>query len=225
MRGHSTQFVDDRVQLIFSDTGSGMDEETKRRVFEPFFTTKMDIGTGLGLSTVYNTVEQWGGTIEVESTPGKGTTFILQLPIWEEEDLEKHEEREVRLARPGKVLIIDDDKRICSVLSRILEKGHEVETVTDGRKALDQFVLGRYDVVLIDLGMSGMSGDRVAKEIRQKDPLVSTVLITGWELSEGDPRRESFDFELAKPFDDLDEISDVVAQAIELHEERVGKGS
>jgi len=217
-----TQCVDDRVQLTFSDTGVGMDEETRRRVFEPFFTTKIDIGTGLGLSTVYKTVEQWGGTIEVESIPGKGTTFILQLPIWKGENLEKNEEREERLARPGKVLIIDDDKRLCSVLSRILENDHEVETVTDGRKALDQFVLGRYDVILIDLGMSGLSGNRVAQKIRHRDPLVSTVLITGWELDEGDPRREPFDLQIAKPFDGIDEIRNVVVQAIQLHDERAG---
>jgi signal transduction histidine kinase len=76
-----TQMVEDMVQIRFSDTGTGMDEETRRRVFEPFFTTKMDIGTGLGLSTVHNTVEGWGGTIEVDSTPGEGTTFILRFPI------------------------------------------------------------------------------------------------------------------------------------------------
>ena len=65
----------------------------------------------------------------------------------------------------------------------------------------------------------------MAREIRQRDPLVSTVLITGWDLDDGDSRREPFDLQIGKPFDDLDEISDVVAQAIELHDERIGKGS
>ena len=160
-----TQLAGERVQLSFTDTGIGMDEETKRRVFEQFFTTKMDIGTGLGLSTVYNTVEQWGGDIDVDSAPGEGTTFTLQLPIWEEEVIEEATKREDRRVRSGKVLIIDDDEGVCSLISRLLETDHDVETVTDGRKALEQFVSGSYDVALIDLGMSGMSGDRVAKEL------------------------------------------------------------
>jgi len=75
-----TQMVEEKVQIIFSDTGAGMDEETRRRVFEPFFTTKMDVGTGLGLSTVHNTVIGWGGTIEVDSAPGEGATFTLCFP-------------------------------------------------------------------------------------------------------------------------------------------------
>ncbi|MCC7264644.1 MAG: PAS domain S-box protein [Candidatus Latescibacteria bacterium] len=72
----------DQVRLDFSDTGVGMDEQTRLRVFEPFFTTKMDVGSGLGLSTLYNSVTHWGGTVAVASTPGQGTTFTLHLPAW-----------------------------------------------------------------------------------------------------------------------------------------------
>ncbi|MBT4497115.1 MAG: PAS domain S-box protein [Gemmatimonadetes bacterium] len=75
-----TEGADGQVQITFSDTGMGMDEETRRRVFEPFFTTKMNVGTGLGLSTAYNTVTGWGGTMEVDSTPGEGTKFTLRFP-------------------------------------------------------------------------------------------------------------------------------------------------
>ena len=77
----AARIVEDHVQLTFRDTGVGMDEETRTRVFEPFFTTKMDRGSGLGLSTVYKMVAQWGGDIEVESAPGEGTTFILRFPV------------------------------------------------------------------------------------------------------------------------------------------------
>jgi PAS domain S-box-containing protein len=218
-----SRVVEESVQITFGDTGIGMDGETRNRVFEPFFTTKMDIGTGLGLSTVYNTVELWGGEIELESTPDKGTRFTFCFPTWKEEKTEEKREPEKRQIRPGKVLVIDDDEGICSVLARMLGKVHEVETITDGRRALEQFTPGRYDVVLIDLGMSGMSGDRVAEELRSRDPLISTVLITGWELSEDDPRRDPFDFQMMKPFGSLDEVRDVAARGIELHNQRSGK--
>ena len=71
------------VELVLRDTGTGMDEETRRRAFEPFFTTKVKVGSGLGLSTVYGTMRSWGGTVSVNSAPGKGTTFVLRFPALE----------------------------------------------------------------------------------------------------------------------------------------------
>ena len=78
----TTRTVGKVVRLKVSDTGAGMVEETSRRVFEPFFTTKGTVGTGLSLFAVYSTVTRWGGNIEVESAPGEGTTFTLDLPVW-----------------------------------------------------------------------------------------------------------------------------------------------
>ena len=72
------------VRLDFGDTGTGMDEQTRLRIFEPFFTTKTNTGTGLGLSTLYNSVTAWGGTVAVESSLGRGTTFSLLFPVWKE---------------------------------------------------------------------------------------------------------------------------------------------
>ncbi len=77
-----TQAIAESVQLTVKDTGIGMDEETQSRVFEPFFTTKSEVGTGLGLSTLYSTATHWGAFIDVESTPGEGTTFTLRFPAW-----------------------------------------------------------------------------------------------------------------------------------------------
>jgi len=85
-----TQWDKAGVQLSVSDTGIGMDAETCRRVFEPFFTTKQTVDAGLGLSASYGTVPGWGGNIEVESTPGTGTTFTLHLPIWTQPSDELH---------------------------------------------------------------------------------------------------------------------------------------
>ncbi|MFC1525439.1 response regulator [Candidatus Latescibacterota bacterium] len=97
---------------------------------------------------------------------------------------------------------------------------HTVAVVGDGREALDQFVPGEYDVALIDLGMPGLAGDQVAEQMRRLDPLVATVLITGWVLEPDDVRQCWFDLQIPKPFDDLDEVEAVVAQAIELHDAR-----
>jgi len=221
-----TQSVEDQVQLTVTDTGKGMDEETRRKVFEPFFTTKMDIGKGLGLTTVYGIITRWRGSIDVESTPGQGTTFTLRFPMWMEPEVQEEEKIvEVRQGRIGKVLIVDDDEGICALLSRFLGEKHEVDTVADGRKALERFAPGKYDVVLIDMGMPGMSGDQLLKQIKDIDPQVATVLITGLDLPDTDTRVSSFDFQRTKPFGDLDEVEDVVARAIALHDERVKKGN
>ena len=216
-----TETVEDQVQITFSDTGTGMDEETRRRVFEPFFTTKMDVGSGLGLSIAYNTVTGWGGTIEVDSAAGEGTTFTLRFPVWMAEAVETQEKTaDAFPTRSGRILVVDDDEAVCSLLARLLGKQHEVETVFDARQALDRFAPEKYDVVLIDLGMSGMSGDRLVHEMRQIDPATATVLITGWDLPDSDTRVVSFDFQLQKPFEDLDEVERMVAQAIQVHDER-----
>ena len=69
-----------------ADSGSGMDDTTRKRVFEPFATTRPEVGTGLGLSTVFGTVSRWGASVDVDSSPGKGTRFTFQLPIWEDGD-------------------------------------------------------------------------------------------------------------------------------------------
>ena len=217
-----TMSSEDGALLSVKDTGVGMDEETRRRVFEPFFTTKRDVGSGLGLSTAYAAVTRWGGEMSVESTPGEGTLFSIWLPAWTEAEAEA-EDAEAAGTGPvhsGRVLVVEDDRGVADLLVRLLGKDHEVEVVEDGRKAVEAFAPGRYDVALIDMGIPGIPGDRVGREIREADPSLATVLITGWELDEDDPRASGFDFRLQKPFDDLGEVETAVARAIALHDER-----
>ena len=210
------------VRITVGDTGTGMDEESRKRVFEPFFTTKVDVGSGLGLSTAYNAVTQWGGRMDVETALGEGTTFSIWLPAWTGTEAEEKEEGiAARQVRRGKLLIVEDDRDVCGLLSRLLGEHHEVAVDVDGQEALEGFLPGQYDVALIDIGIPGMPGDRVAREMRRQDASLATVLITGWELREDDPRRFLFDFKVQKPFDDIGELEDVVAQAVELHDERV----
>jgi len=210
----------ERVLLKITDTGTGMDLATQRRIFEPFFTTKTDVGTGLGLATVYASVKNWGGDIAVESAPGRGTTFLLSLlswsgPIAKEEVAEK---TVVPTAEgPARVLVAEDEAIIAMMLVNVLEDaGHEVECAQDGQQALDIFAPNRYDIALLDLGMPQLPGDELSRRLKELDPHIATVLLTGWRLGESDPRRQAADFYLQKPIV-ASQVKKVVAQALGLH--------
>ena len=213
------------VRLTVRDTGEGMDERTRRRVFEPFFTTKADVGTGLGLSIVYTTVTRWEGNIEVESAPGEGTTFVVDLPVSAKAPAARDEEVGIPQRRRGCILVVDDEEIICETLSEILSSEHAVDMALNARDALSLFSPAKYDAVLIDLGMPETPGDVLREKLSQIDPAVATVLITGWNLDEDDRRYSAFDFSLEKPFTGIPRILEVVAQAIELHDTRAEEAS
>jgi len=198
-----------------------MDEETRQRMFEPFFTTKQTVDTGLGLSSAYGMVTSWGGTIQVESAPGRGTTVAVSLPIWQNAPERRKEARK----SDRRVLIVEDNERVSSVLYQLLSKEYkeyEVEVQMNGRDALESFAPGQFDVVLMDLGLPGLPGDQVALEMKKIDPAISIILITGWMLKEDDPRLHIFDFFLQKPLR-LAEVSGSISHAIELREIRAKK--
>ncbi len=170
------------VRVIVQDTGIGMNEETQRRVFEPFFTTKADVGTGLGLSTVYGTISSWGGRVELQSTPDEGTTFTLHLPVWDgEESPPVATETDRAATRRGRVLVVDDEDIGRSVVRAMLDSYHDVEAARGGWEAIELLGKKRFDVALIDLGMPEWTGDRVAKRMKEVDPALTTVLLTGWD--------------------------------------------
>ena len=220
------QTIDDgsgeaEMLLSVTDEGIGMDEATWQRVFEPFFTTKATVDAGLGLSTAYGTVMAWGGKIEVESAPGKGATFTVRLPVWQVAGESVYTEEALQEQR-RRILIVEDDKVVNKVMSRLLEKEYEVEVIENGQEALDGFVPGYFDVVFIDLGLPAIPGDQVVEEMRRRDSELMAVLITGWGLKEGDPRLQKFDFHLQKPFH-LRQVKNAVVQALERRDERLGK--
>ena len=209
------------IHTTFSDTGAGMNEEVRRRVFEPFFTTKANVGTGLGLAIVYGAISRWEGTIEVESQPGRGTTYTIDLPASEPKKEEEHLDTEHRAGgRTGRILIVEDKTFVGELLERILCDNHLVDVFENGPKALAAFRPDKYDVALIDLGLPEIPGDRLAREIRQVDPAVARVLITGWQLDDDDPRLDPFDFHLQKPFERTDDLRRMVSRTLTLNEER-----
>jgi signal transduction histidine kinase len=207
------------VMVAVRDTGVGMDSETCKRVFEPLFTTKKDLGTGLGLAAVQATISSWGGEVGVESSPGAGTGFSLELPPAEVQPDEEEIVEEPVTSHRARILVVDDDELICRFLIRALGKEHEVEAVQDSRQAIAQFTAGRWDVALIDLSMPGLPGDHVARAFKETDPTVATVLVTGWEMPADDPRVAVFDLTLQKPFTGARTLRNVVAQGVQLHDQ------
>jgi PAS domain S-box-containing protein len=184
------------VQIEVADTGSGMDEETRRRCLEPFFTTKGERGTGLGLAMVYGIAKRHGGEIEIESSPGEGTTVRMVFPA--SSFLfpgESHPKPMITLPTRLRILIVDDDPLLINSLRDILENdGHLVATASGGKLGLDTFraALARneqFALVITDLGMPYVDGRKVASGIKAMSPSTPVVLLTGWGqrlVAEGD---------------------------------------
>ena len=174
------------VLMQFTDTGTGMDEQTKLRVFEPFFTTKdAGKGTGLGLSTVYGIVKQSGGSIWIDSEPGAGTTFKVYFPLADETDTTDTLPPKSRAAARGAetVLLVEDDDRLRRVARRILEgSGYKVLAASRGDEALrvsDEHT-GELDLVLTDVVMPGMSGREFVRKLVETRPGVRVLYMSGY---------------------------------------------
>jgi PAS domain S-box-containing protein len=149
------------VIVEVEDTGTGMTPDVKARMFEPFFTTKpIGTGTGLGLSICHGIVHGLGGTIEVESRPGYGTTFRVHLPA--SERARKPDEVQPpsgAVLRRGRLLIVDDDERVARTLAMTLLSDHDVEISTDPRAAVHRVLRGEpFDIIFCDLMMPAMTG-------------------------------------------------------------------
>jgi CheY-like chemotaxis protein len=153
------------VVLEVSDSGGGMDEETKARIFEPFFTTKeIGQGTGLGLSTVYGIVTQSGGNIAVRTAPGRGATFSIRLPVTIRTPI-KAPSVTPHVSEGGeRILVVDDEEIVRDLLAQILrEQGYDVVATGSAREARS---LGeRWDVLVTDVVMPETDGVALAEEI------------------------------------------------------------
>jgi PAS domain S-box-containing protein len=209
------------VFIQVSDTGIGINEEARKKIFEPFFTTKPFTNTGLGLSMSYGIIKRFGGEIEVESKVGHGTTFTIVLPIGGEEREEVTSPPTLKKGKKARILVIDDEEFVRSVLSRTLTQvSHQVTLAEDGEKGIQLFKEGRFDMVLTDLGMPGMSGWEVCQMIKKISPDTSVGMITGWgiEMSRSKMEEYGLDFFISKPFD-FNQILNVVAETMESRQE------
>ena len=195
-----------QIAVEVTDTGTGMNEETRKRCLEPFFSTKGKRGTGLGLAMVYGVLKRHEGDIEIESAPGKGTTFRLLFPV--RAGLHKHrDDHNTAAIEPLRILCIDDEPLLRELVKEILERdGHDVQVSDNGQSGVDEFRFAReqsrpFDVVITDLGMPYLDGRQVAKIIKQESPSTPVVMLTGWGafMKEDGTSPEQIDGVLSKP--------------------------
>jgi two-component system cell cycle sensor histidine kinase/response regulator CckA len=175
------------VRVSIADTGIGMPAEVKERIFEPFFTTKaLGKGTGLGLAGVYGTVMNHGGSIQFSSDLGRGSTFVVFLPLIEVKGLEHGTQREdeARIGT-GTVLIVDDERPILDITGQMLRKrGFTVHVCASPIEALE-FYRGRYaeiDLVILDMRMPEMEGRTVFHEMKKINPDARVLVSSGYSL-------------------------------------------
>ncbi len=187
VRTHGYGSPGDYVLVRVADTGAGMDERTMKKVFEPFFTTKPEgKGTGLGLSIVYGIVKQHNGYINVDSEPGKGTTFSLYFPEMQTGEAVETESAHVPLnIRMGSetILVAEDNAEARSFLTEVLSvSGYTVIETADGDEALRTFSDNRDRIALVisDVVMPGRNGKELCEEIRKIKPGMKVIFTSGY---------------------------------------------
>ena len=173
--------------ITVSDTGRGMNEDTRQRIFEPFFTTKeVGKGTGLGMAVVYGIVKQHDGLVTVYSEPGQGTTFRIYLPVIAGAAIEERENvaEERPVGGPETILLAEDNKSVRNVTANILrDMGYRVITAEDGVDAIEKFTENRDSIqlLLFDLIMPNKSGKDAYDEIRRMRPDIKVIFASGYD--------------------------------------------
>ncbi len=211
---------EEKVRLVVSDEGCGMDGTTREKCFDPFFTTKeIDRGTGLGLSTTYGIVKDHGGSIHVYSKPGKGAAFKLSFPLASSEATVKEDRTpRVMIGNGEKILIIDDEMSMLQSIKKLLDiSGYQVSDAANGIDGVDKYKKWRPDVVLLDRNMPGMNGIDCAEKILEHDPEAKILLISGY-ADQGhyrldDHMKSMIKGYLAKPIG-IGELSQVLASLL-----------
>ncbi|MBI5801964.1 MAG: response regulator [Verrucomicrobia bacterium] len=194
------------VVLRVTDTGSGMTPEVLAKIWNPFFTTKPPgKGTGIGLATVANIVKEHGGFVEVTSKPGAGTTFAIYLPATggTATTAEATAPVQLPLGRGERVLVVDDEAALGQMIQALLAEHNYTATVADGpAAALSAFTRGeKFSLALVDLNMPVMDGGRLAKVMRNINPALSVILVTGsQEVMREQSKTSQFAAVVAKPF-------------------------
>jgi len=175
----------DYVEIAVADTGIGMDEATLRRAMEPFFTTKpVGKGTGLGLAQIYGSARQAGGTVRIESIPGRGTTVRFLLPrthLLPDDPVTLTGDAQKAPQKALHILLVDDDEDVRSIISSALRtQGYRISEAEDGPSALADIDVQRPDIAVIDFAMPEMNGAELARHIRERWPNFPVIFASGF---------------------------------------------
>jgi len=174
------------IQIEFSDTGTGISPSHLKHVFEPFFTTK-EHGTGIGLASVYGTIQQHNGSVKVTSGVGEGTSFLIYLPLIAEEKAVSKDISKKLVPGEGTILVADDEPVIRRTLTLMLKRmGYTIIIATNGVEAYEIFKKERenIDLIMLDMIMPVMDGLEALKEIRKIDTTIPIVISSGYAHSE-----------------------------------------
>ncbi|MGD0352685.1 MAG: PAS domain S-box protein [Dehalococcoidia bacterium] len=182
----TTEKSDNTIKICVKDNGPGIMPEVMDKIFDPFFTTReVGQGTGLGLSLCYGIITEHKGKIYAESKPGKGATFIVELPVATEAKPPKPAEpivKKPKKAVKARILVVDDEQVVRDVVNRVLTgEGHKVDTVDNAVDALKKIESKRYKLILVDIKMPGINGVTLYKRIQKIDKSLArrVVFITG----------------------------------------------
>ena len=174
----------DYVMLSITDTGCGMDEQTREKIFDPFYSTKGDKGTGLGLSQVYGFVERSGGAIKVHSKPDHGTQLEIYLPRQIEaqsEPLVSKVESTSQVKGNQSILVVDDELALLDLTCEILKlNGYQVYRAVNAREALEILETETVDLLFSDVIMPEMDGYELAARVQNKYPGIKILLASGY---------------------------------------------
>jgi PAS domain S-box-containing protein len=215
----TTRRVEHEAIVEVRDSGTGIPDELQALIFDTFFTTKGERGTGLGLPQVTTIVQRHSGRIELDSGPGRGTTFRMHFPIVSEpaaivEDIAVPDENAARSIR---ILVVEDEQQLARMAGLVLsQRGHKVTVVCSGEAAIEQLSAQSFELVISDLGLgTGKNGWDVADAVRKRWPGTRFVLVTGWGagIDPNEALIRGVDEVIAKPYRiaELRQIADRVA--------------
>jgi PAS domain S-box-containing protein len=210
------------LQLTVSDTGRGMEHEVLEHIFEPFYTTKeASRGSGMGLAVVHGIVKGHRGTVSVESKPGKGTRFVVYLPLVDDlyrEQVEAAATSDHKVRDKKQILLVDDEGIVLSSVQRALERmGFLVVPAGDGKSALDLFVMSprEFDLIITDQTMPHLTGAQLSEEVLRIRPDIPVILCTGFSevITEAEAKDMGIRELLMKPATTRD-LGDAVSRAL-----------